>query len=364
MMLALIRVILLLFAVLAPVLTGQDIADAARALATKVAAHVQAGTAMRVTAKNASSLGNTDFVRAQTALDRALRRRTPKQAPVAEVRLTLSENRREFLLVAEILSEGGRAVEMIRYVRETAAATILPTIEKRLLWEQQTAILDVAMAGERMLVLDTLNLVALERRNGRWEPAESIAVNIPPVRDPRGKLQIKEGNVDVIVPGSTCRGSASPPLHLKCEAGATAFDVGGEQVRFAQGRNTLEWNGRPAVYPLALAGSGQKSMDLAAETEGRTHLYDSERRPVGVIEEWGSDLAGICGGRVLATARGSDQVRVFALVEQKMVEATEALDLPGPVTALWPMGGGAMAVVFNPASGRYAAYSLSVDCGH
>ena len=363
MMHALIRAILLLFPVLAPVLAGQDIAEAARALAAQVAPHVPAGTAVRVTAKNVSSLGSGEFSRAQAALDRALRRRTPKQAPVAEVKLTVSENRREFLLVAEIVTDAGRAVEMTRYVREVAVATTLPAIEKRLLWEQETAILDLAMAGERMLLLDTSKLTVLERREGRWAPVDRAPLNTPPVRDPRGKLQVKDGNVDVFVPGTTCRSSMGPPIQLKCEA-ASAFELGGEQVRFTPGRNTLEWNGRPGSYSLAQTASQGKPMALVAETDGRTHLYDAERRRVAVIEEWGSELAAVCGGRVLATLRGSDQVRAYALVEQKMAEATEPLDLPGPVTAMWPMGGGAMAVVWNPVSGRYAAYSLSVDCGH
>lgn len=363
-MLALIRALFILIPLLAPVLAGQDIAEAARALAIKVAVRVPAGTAVRVSAKNVSSLSNADMSRAQVLLERALRRRAPRQAPVTEVRLTLSENRREFLLVAEIVTEGGRAVEMAPYVRETAAARTLPAIEKRLLWEQEKAILDVAMVGERMLVLDTSQLTILERRAGQWEPAERVALSIPPVRDPRGRLRVIDDRVEILVPGSSCHGNVSPPIELKCEAAAAEFPLGGESVRFAAGRNTLERNGRAAAYSLAQAGSGPRPVDLAAETDGRTHLYDSERRPVGIVEDWGSDVTAICGGRVLATTRESDQVKAYALAEQKMVEATEPMDLPGPVTAMWPMGGGAVAIILNPVSGRYAAYGLSVDCGH
>lgn len=364
MMLALIRAIFLVFPILAPVLAGQDITEASRALATKVATHVSAGSAVRVTARNASSLTNAEISRAQSALERALRRRAPKQAPVAEVQLTVSENRREFLLVAEISTDGGRAVEMVRLPKETAPVKAMPSIEKRLLWEQETAILDVALAGERMLVLDTSKLTLLERREGRWEPAGSLPLSVPVVRDPRGKLQLTNDGVEVHVPGATCRGKLAVPLELACSTAPGAFELGGEQVRFSPGRNTLEWNGRPAVYSLAQAGSAPQQLEAAAETDGRVHLYDTERRAVGVIETLGSDLAAVCGGRVLATLRATDQVKAFVLSGQKLVEATEPLDLPGPLTAMWPMGDGAVAITQNPSSGRYAAYGLSLDCGH
>ena len=48
-----------------------------------------------------------------------------------------------------------------------------------------------------------------------------------------------------------------------------------------------------------------------------------------------------------------------------MRQVSEAVDFPGPVTALWPstMGnGGVLAVVHDLSSKRYAAYLLTLDC--
>ncbi len=82
---------------------------------------------------------------------------------------------------------------------------------------------------------------------------------------------------------------------------------------------------------------------------------------------WGSDLAGTeahCGGgsQILATqagdAREPDALRAFALVQPDPVPLSPPLDLPGPVTAFWSLGGNAAtAVVRDLDDGRYPAYA-------
>ena len=39
------------------------------------------------------------------------------------------------------------------------------------------------------------------------------------------------------------------------------------------------------------------------------------------------------------------------------------MEVPGPVTAIWPAGNAALAVVRNKDTNRYEAYSIAVDCG-
>jgi hypothetical protein len=109
---------------------------------------------------------------------------------------------------------------------------------------------------------------------------------------------------------------------------------------------------------------------LAAEPDGRTHIYDAARAPQGVFDGWGSDfvvLAG-CGGRhVLASSasdpRATDSVTLYDLVNRVPVRVSDPLEFTGPVTALWPAGDGALAVVRNLSTGEYAAYNLALNCG-
>jgi hypothetical protein len=94
---------------------------------------------------------------------------------------------------------------------------------------------------------------------------------------------------------------------------------------------------------------------------------------VGSVAPWGSDLAATearCGGgwQILATkageAREPDAVRAFGLVNGAPVPLSAPLDLAGPVTAFWSLGGNeALAVVNDLATGRYEAYVITVNCG-
>jgi hypothetical protein len=129
----------------------------------------------------------------------------------------------------------------------------------------------------------------------------------------------------------------------------------------------------PAFFSVTPVDEGGKSYWLFALPGGRTQIVDGAFEPAGAVANWGSDLAGTearCGGgsQVLATrasdARESDTVRAFALNNRTPQPLTAPLDLPGPVTALWSAGGNAaMAVIRDLGTGRYAAYSITVNCG-
>jgi hypothetical protein len=107
---------------------------------------------------------------------------------------------------------------------------------------------------------------------------------------------------------------------------------------------------------------------ITAETDGRVHLYDANRRPIGLMEEWGSDLGLACNTLLLAAhnsaAGAEDAVTAYRFSDAHPVESTEPLELPGPVTGLWPAPAGALVAVKNLETGRYAAYSLILDCSH
>src|ERR1041384_2932668 len=100
------------------------------------------------------------------------------------------------MFVAEIRRENERTVEMEAYHPDAPAIALGGVrIEKRLLWEQDAPILDIATAGETMFVLSSDRLERWERRAGKWQNGAAFALPLAAVRDPRGKLEVAGSSV-------------------------------------------------------------------------------------------------------------------------------------------------------------------------
>jgi hypothetical protein len=330
--------------------------EAVAALAKRVAARLEASETARITSRNISSLPATDAMKAQTALTRALQRRVRNPVQV-ELTLTISENPRGYLLVAEIRRENETVVEMAEFQNASSVVQARApfAIESKLLWEQEIPILDVALLADSMLVLDTAGLIRYERREGKWERAAAVELSVL-VRDPRGSLEPIGDSITIHEPGTTCTVPTKMTAPAQCEDGG----------RFKTSRNTQDphdWRGE--FFASAELGGDT----LVAEVDGRIHIYDAAHAPQAAFDSWGSDFALItaCGGRhVAAAAAGdtasSDSIALYDVANRAPVRISEPIGLSGPVTALWPAGDGAMVVARNLSTGKYAAYSLTLDC--
>jgi len=301
---------------------GQSLDETARALSKKVAARLGPGEAVHIAARNLTSLPASDLSKAQAAFSRGLRKVGKN---VAEVTLTISENVRGYLLVAEVRHEGGRSVDMAPFEAARSLPAELPVIQKSLVWEQDEPILDLAIRGDQMLVLGTASLTRYTRADGVWQRGESrpsaIPQSMPPSRDPRG--QIGDGDsFTILAPTNTFQTEGWTPYYSR-----------------------VHW----------------KNFDLTAEPDGLVHVYDAEHRQVATIDNWGSDVAAVTCG-VLATAAVDNAVTVWDIVDRRPRQVSEPLELPGPLTALWPTAGGALAVIKNSGTKKYVAYILTLDC--
>lgn len=151
------------------------------------------------------------------------------------------------------------------------------------------------------------------------------------------------------------------------------------RANFARERNYF--NGRvygaksvPPFFSAAAAGDASTRLWIFTRLDGRAYLHDAALDPIASLGAWGSDIVALpakCGSGsiVLAPRPGDgsekDAVRVYQIVERQAVESAPAVDVPGPVTALWPADdGSAIAVVRDSSSGEYAAYRLAISCGH
>ncbi len=153
---------------------AEDLNGAAHDLARQTAAFAGAGEPVSVEYRNVSSLGPAEFGQARGAFEAALKEaglRVSDVAPVAELRLTLSENQSQYLLVEEARKGDERQVWMAAWKRAEPAAAALPgmALDRKLVWEQEEQILDVAFPAAGMLVLSPSKVTLYTpRENGSW----------------------------------------------------------------------------------------------------------------------------------------------------------------------------------------------------
>jgi hypothetical protein len=333
--------------------------DAARALAKIVAARLGPNETGHVTSRNLSSLGRPDASRIQAAFELAIRKRVRNPVQV-EIALTISENVRGFLLVAELKRGEEQVVEMQSFQRQPTPAPLRPamTLSKKLLWEQGAPILDIAPVGPKMLVLSPDGAIAYQLVEGKWTQGETLTLHpaTPASRDPRGRLSVDGDSVAAEFPGMKCSGTwTSGQTRLTCDSGGI----------YGSRRNTSQ--AEPQLFSEARVGQ----VRIAAETDGRTRVFDANGKVLQTINDWGSDLAAIdtCAGPRVATSGATDReatdtVTLYELGQGTPVRSTAPMEFPGPVTALWPTAGGAIVVARNLSTHAYEAYVLTADCVH
>jgi hypothetical protein len=266
------------------------------------------------------------------------------------VRITLSDSARGLLLVAEIGSGDNRQIAMLPWSPPPSPEEKPRiTLTKKLLWTQPEPILDVLLldSNTQMLVLSAAKVTSFRLTGANWTPSASASLVLPrPIpRDPRGRIEAVPEGFRVFIPGATCTGSLRPDLKVACAPGNETWSDG--QVRWVTDRNLLESDAAKAPF------------------------YTTAHGLFGGAGGWGSDIAPIdeaCSGgtAVIATAAGADQenVRVFQVASGQAIPESDALPLPGPVTALWPAEtrGQVTLVVRNAQTGEYEASRLGLAC--
>jgi hypothetical protein len=377
---------------------ADDMAGAVRELARKTAALAGRGEAVTVSWRNISSLPSGEFNQARMAFDTALRdagaRALEKEddrpgglSHLVEARLTISSNQSQFLIVEEARKGEDRQVWIASWKRPVstgAPSGSTLTLEKKLVWEQEEQILDVVMVGPGVLVLSPSRI---SLHAGSTDQPLPLTPPRPWPRDLRGHLRVNGGGFKAYLPGMACSGATDPSLTIECHPSDEPWtlDAGPRGVllaNFVAARNYFDGRVSTAngvhktlagFFSAASAEENGRPYFLLAMLDGRTQILDAALDPVGSVAAWGSDLAETeahCGGgsQILATKAGDvgepDAVRAFGLVNRTPVPLSAPLDLPGPVTAFWSLGGnGAIAVVRDLAGGRYQAFVITVNCG-
>lgn len=386
--------------------SAQNWAGAEGLLAGKIASATGSKTmALEVLNRSSLSAALSDDIRRNLLTQLAVtgvRFVSAEQAAVS-VRVTLSEDLRNYVWVAEIRQDGNTPAVVMVSLPRSAVLAVEPAVAAMVLrevslWSQPERILDVAVIGgnpARMLVLDAKGVTSYRMQDVRWlvEQSLPIAHARPWPRDMRGRLvwhsdgdKDKDHLFDAYLPGVHCRSSGGDSPAMTCFESNDPWPIGADlfsrSVSFTSSRNffsgalspgTGTQTTAPAFYSAAAIPRDPSTWWLLAAVDGRVHLLDGVTDQVVEKLKWGSDIASLrsgCGSgwQILATGAGAgrnDVVQAYETPGRQPVAASTPLEVSGWVTALWTGSDGSsvVAVVHNSETGRYEAFRLTLTCG-
>jgi hypothetical protein len=408
-----------------------SLAAASRQLADKIAAALPPRQTIFLDLRNLSSLSGLEVAEVRRTVESELQSRGLQLAPESvrhvEVRLTLSETPDGFLWVVEVPRAPADApqVEMVSLPKPrgsgTAPRALELLLEKKLIWEQEEQILDLALLDppgakdQRMVILEPTRIAIYDQKDGRWEARQGFPIvpTKPWPRDLRGRLyyqgtykEMAVEGLQATLPGTVCsltlQGVPAAPK-IECahsdktgeedgkmiwlfSAGPVLSASGGDLApsrNFFTGQLYGENGWKAKVEPFYSAAFVRTNETIHVGLDGRARLYDANAKSLATFSGWGSDLTTVktnCGSswQVLATRAGDwtepDAIQAYEIHEHEVVAVSGPVNLPGPVMSLGPETpssfgepkgprGGAIAVVRNLKTGRYEAYQLSISCG-
>ena len=327
------------------------------------------------------------------------------------IRVTLSENARERLWVAEVAQGNETRVAMVRVDAPTASALIAGTrialrrervqglLDRNGIAESGPILSAAEIAGRFVVMFDDRISIYSPGARG-WTESSSFPIDRKMTRDPRGiVLANADGNgFTAFAPGAECAGSysiAAPGTNpesgwtVHCRASddpwavyQTSGAIGSPAVKAFYNTARDYFTGvvtpnvgadLPAFYaagiiPRAVGGAAL----LVTGIGGRVQMIENGTlRTVAGTRDWGSDFAVVrsgcgTGAQVIVSGSGeaaNDSLRAFEIPASEALPASGPLTMEGTVTALWPApdGKSAFAVVRNAAN-QYEVDRVSALC--
>jgi hypothetical protein len=265
------------------------------------------------------------------------------------VAIGCGRNLRERVCVARFHSDGRDQIATVTR-RLTSPAPISPTaslaLELRPLFSQQTQVLDAAVIGDRLLVLDIAAVSIFERRDGVWRGAQSrpLPVSRPWPRDPRGRVRVDGNRFDLFLPAMTCSGRTDSS-ELTCKEGQQPWPIGADNRGLETGRNYFKSPEGKVFYNAAPLDAGATDDAIALTAACAPGTYVAAVSPSGRLE-------------------GGDLLRLSRVTGDRLVEAASPVMLPGVLTALWahPDQTSAVVVTHDVRGGRYDAFQTTISC--
>ncbi|HEV2489690.1 MAG TPA: hypothetical protein VGT03_07775 [Candidatus Acidoferrales bacterium] len=391
-----------------PPAAEQPIAWAARGLAMNVAASLGAELKGKLMVDpnpvNLSSASAADFQQGCNAFSAELANEgitiasTNSPPASATVRLTLSENIRNFLWVADV-AEGTMHKGFFAAVPPQPVGTLRRPASQLSLQEQflvslPEPILDAEIlpaargVPARLLVLQPERVALFTQANGSWQLQSEAAIqhDRPWPRNLRGRLQLRFGEIgnEAVLPGMACPITLDGTVGVSCKtadehwivsAGFSKYSTMLPQLSASTSLFTLAGTPEYQFESLTVFEPGWSTPPsggvlplLGTLPDGRAILLEGSATPVASFSGWGSDIAPLWSSSrarfpILVTRDGDrtqpDAIQAFDIVDRQAIPLSAALNFDGPITALWSAGEDeALVVSRNLKSGLYEAYLL------
>jgi hypothetical protein len=351
-------------------------AQPAAALADQIAAILGPGQA-HITLRNLSSIPADQLPAIQHLLEQDLKTHgivSSGDDSASGLRITLSENARERLWIAEVVEGKETQVAMVRLDREPphpAAPAVGLILRKQLIATVGEPLLGALETPGGLVTLGPEAVVIHTHTQQGWQQVNRISTSQrrPLPRDPRGLIGPTATGTGfeawlagtsctgdyAIAPGAAgwevhCRDSDDPWPILENHAAAS---VPALRAFYNAGRNyftgvvtpnlTVDL---PPFYSAALVPrpAGGAAM-LVGGVDGKVQLVDNNTlKAVTGTRDWGSDFAALQSGcglgtQIIASGSGEaagDSLRAYELPALEAIPASAPLAMDGTVTALWP----------------------------
>jgi len=379
----------------------------AAALAEQIAGILGPGQA-RLTIRNNSSIATGEIPAIRRLLEQDLKAHgvmASGEESANAIRVTLSENLRERLWVAEIVEGNETRVAMVHVERETTVTSVTPdqiVLRNERIFTSQSnyPILAAIETNSGIIVLYPEKIITyvLNSTGSREQDRFAIPDRQTRKRDPRGVLLSADRGryFTAIVPGVECTGTYSIPADpnaayadgsAHCHDSDDPWPIadpgspnGGPKIKafYNAARNYFTGVVTPSLgvdlppfYTAALLPRPDGAGLLINGIDGKVQLVENGvLKTVAGTRDWGSDFAALhsgCGAGTQITASGSgeavtDSLRAYELPALEAVPASAPLSMDGTVTALWsaPDGKSVFAIV-RKAAGQGKPDSYEVD---
>jgi hypothetical protein len=389
----------------------------AASLADEIASILGPGQA-HLTIRNLSTISSDEFPAIRRLLEQDLKTHgvLASGADSANtIRVTLSENTRERLWVAEVIEGNETRVAMVHVepgTQQQAQSGGGLTLRKQTVLTAREEILATLETANGLVAVEPEQIVIYNHTADGWRERKRISIGQtrPLARDPRGVIFPSAGGdgFEASVAGMVCSGSYLPAqptgewtLHCHesddpwpivqppvtqsdsaTQGTATQMNVSVTPIKafYNAARNYFTGVVTPSLGvdlpPFYSAAQIVRSLSsaplLIGGIDGKVQIWDGlALKPIAGTRDWGSDFAALnsgCGAgtQIIATSSGeapTDSLRAYELPALEAIPDSAPLAMDGTVTALWtaPDGKSVFAVVRNPAD-QYEVDRVTASC--
>lgn len=355
----------------------------AAALAEQIAAILGAGQA-HLTMRNLSRIPDDQVPAIRSLLEQDLKTHgvlASGAESANSIRVTLSENFRERLWVAEVVEGEETRVVMVHVepgIAQQQASTSEVTLHRQSVLTTTAPVLAALEIADSLVVIEPEEILIYSRSGEGWREQSRVGIGQrkPLVRDPRGVVfpspdgqgfeasvagMACSGTREQAVPQSNwtvhCRESDDPWFLTPPQPGdagiASTENATVTPIRafYNAARNYFTGVTTPSLgvdlppfYTIAIVPHLDHYALLFNGVDGKMQMIDNGTlKPFAGTRDWGSDFAAIrsgCGAGTQIVASGSgeaiaDSLRAYELPAEEAIPASTALAMDGTVTALW-----------------------------